>query len=141
MRVFYIFNVKDEIYDIYNDKSNSLYKIYSHIYNLSDNELNYAKTLLDQLNNTFDKDVLDTKLFIKLHKEVPYSKRGEIHYINNLYKDEISKLIIRKRYIKIITESNTSSFFSILQKFNLNLFICDFSNSFYFFLDELKTLV
>ena len=141
MRVFYIFNVKDEIYDIYKDKGNSLYKIYSHIYNLSDNELNYAKTLLDQLNNIFDKEVLDIKLFIKLHKEVPYSKRGEIHYINNLYKDEISKLIIRKRYIKVITESNTSSFFNILQKFNLNLFICDFSNSFYFFLDEIKTLV
>lgn len=141
MKVFYIFNVKDEIYELYNNKPESLYKMYNHIYNLSDNELNYAKTLLDQLNETFDKEILDTKLFIKLHKEVPYSKRGDIHYFNNLYKDEISKLIIRKRYIKVTTEKNTSSFFNILINFNYNLFVCDFSNSLYFFLDSIKTLV
>ena len=72
---------------------------------------------------------------------MPYSKRGEIHYMNNLYKDEISKLIVKNKYIKIETETNFSSFFEILSNYDNNFFVCDFDYLDFFFIDSIKVLV
>lgn len=61
--------------------------------------------------------------------------------MNNLYKDEVSKLIVRNKYIKIETETNFSSFFEILKKLDKDLFVCDFEYLDFFFIDRIKTLV
>lgn len=141
MRVFYIFKIKDEFKYLYKDNNSTLFNILKHIYNLPINDLKYAKTLLSQIVEDIDKEKLDRDLFIKLHQKIPYSKRGEIHYMNNLYKNEISKLIVKNKYIKIETETNFSSFFEILKKLDNNLFICDFKYLDFFYLDRIKTLV
>lgn len=141
MRVFYIFKIKDEFKCLYKDKYSTLFSILKHIYNLPLNDIKYAKTLLSQIVSDIDKEKMDRDLFIKLHQKIPYSKRGEIHYMNNLYKDEVSKLIVRNKYIKIETETNFSSFFEILKKLDKDLFVCDFEYLDFFFIDRIKTLV
>ncbi len=141
MRVFYIFKIKDEFISLYKNNESMLYNILKQIYYLPKEEINYAKTLLNQLVNNIDKEYIDRDIYIKMHQKMPYSKRGEVHYMNNLYKDEISKLIVKYKYIKIETETNFSSFFNILKKYNNNLFVCDFEYLDFFFLDRIKTLV
>lgn len=141
MRVFYIFNIKKEFKDLYIDTPSVLFNILKQIYYLNDSELNYAKTLLNQLTNKLEKKDLDRYLFIKLHREMPYSKRDDTHYMNNLYKNEISKLKVRRSYIKIETESNFSSFFSIINNLDGYFFACDFECSDYFFINRIKILV
>ena len=138
MRKFYVFNIKEEFKELYNDNSYFLFNILRNIYNLDSSEVSYALTLLDQLENRFDKYEMDKYIYIKLHKEVPYSKKGEVHYINNLFKDEVSKMIVTNRYIKIISDSNYSSFFDILSTLGDNYFVCDFNYLNYFFIDKLK---
>lgn len=141
MRVFYLFNIKDEFASLYKKNESNLFNIFRYIYNLNKEDIEYANTLFRQLTNNIDKSDIDKYLFIKLHKEIPYSKRGDTHIINNLYRNEISKLIAKNNYIKIITEIDSSSFFNIISKLNMNLFACDFSNIDFFFLDRIKHLV
>lgn len=140
MRVFYIFNIKNEFKYLYEDNPSSLFNILKQIYYLQKNDIVYGQALFKQLINNFNKTYLDNYLFIKLHQNMPYSKRGNIHYINNLYKDEISRLIIKKTFIKLEIENNNSSFFPFLQE-NNNLFACDFEYSDFFWIDKAKSLV
>ena len=138
MRVFYIFNIKQEIKYLYEDCPSNLFNMLKQIYFLNDNNISYGKTLFNQLVNKFDKTAIDNYLFIKFHHDMPYSKRGDIHYINNLYKNEISRLKVKKAYIKLEIESNSSSFFEILKE-NKYLFACDFEYLDFFWLDNKKT--
>lgn len=136
MRVFYIFKIKQEFNDLYKDNQMVLYNILKKIYNMSSYDMNYAKTLLNQLILDFDKELIDRNIFIKLHQTIPYSKRGNTHYMNNLYKDEISNLTVKNKYLKIETENKFSSFFNILNELDDNLFVCNFTDDFCFFLTE-----
>ena len=142
MKVFYIFKIKKEIRNLYNSNQNALYNILKNIFiNKSKENIIYKKSILEQLIDLFNKDDLDRNLFILLHKKLIYCKRENIHYINDLYKDEISRMIIKNTYIKIYTETNYSSFFEIISNFDNNLFVCDFFQDNYFFIDRIKTLV
>lgn len=141
MRVFYIFNIKEEFKYLYKDHFFDLFHMLKKIYSLKEEDLLYGKTLFHQLTSSFNKIDLDNLLFIKLHQDMPYSKRGNIHYMNNLYKNEVSRLEIKTAYIRLELESNTSSFLEILGQLNKNLFACDFEHFEYFFIEQSKNLV
>lgn len=141
MRVFYVFCIKEEFKYLYKDSPLALYEILKQIYYLGNEDILYGENIFKQLTEEIDKEELDCKLFIKLHQYMPYSKREDIHFINNLYKEEISRLRIKKSYIKIQAEATFSSFFQYLDELNSNFFACDFKNYDFFFLDSIKTLV
>ncbi len=136
MRVYFIFSIKLEFINLYYNNKNILYSILKQIYYLDSNELKYGYNIYNQLINDIDKNDLDKFLYIKLHRNIPYSKRENIHIYNNLYKDEVSKLIVKRSYIKLETENNYSSFFKYLKEYNNSLFVCDFKNQDYFFLKD-----
>ena len=140
MRVYFIFDIKEQFISLYQNNYRVLYNILRQIYYLDKEEISYAYTLFSQLINKIDKNTIDRQIFLKCHKDIPYSKRGNTHYINNLYKDEISRLIIKKTFIKLEIENNNSSFFPFLQE-NNNLFACDFEYSDFFWIDKAKSLV
>lgn len=141
MRVFYLFKIKEVFKALYKEESSKLYQILRQIYYLDKTNLSYALTLLNQIEEKINKNDIDRELFIRLHKKIPYSKRGEIHYINNLYKEEISRMVIKTRYIKIETESKDSSFLEELKNLDSDFFVCDFHSRDFFWLEERKTLV
>ena len=140
MKVYFIFDIKDEFIKLYSGNEFVLYSILKQIYYLDKNDLSFGYNLFNQLTNKINKQELDKKLFIQFHQDIPYSKKGQTHYINNLYKDEISRLIIKRSYIKLESEQNFSTFFSILKNFSNNFFVCNFTDLDYFFLknDELS---
>lgn len=138
MKVYFIFDVKEQFISLYQNNYRVLYNILRQIYYLDREEVNYAYTLFRQLVNTIDKNTIDRDIFLKLHRDIPYSKRGNVHYINNLYKDEVSRLTIKKSYIRLETEQLNSSFFEVLKKYSSNYFVCDFKNYNYFFLSSSK---
>lgn len=141
MKVYFIFDIKDEYINLYQNNKNVLYNILKQIYYLEKEDVQYGFNLFNQLINKIEKELVDRFIFLKLHQSMPYSKRGGIHYMNNLYKDEISRLIVKKSYIKLEAEQPTSSFFHTLENYYKNYFVCDFENQNYFFLSDIKTLV
>lgn len=137
MRVYFIFQMKEEYKNLYKGKESSLYQILMSIYKLDNEEVEYGYNLLKQMTIPINKEEIDRDLFVKLHREYPYSKREGIHYYNQLYKDEVSRLIVKNCYIKLEADNDTSSFFYYLKDFSDNFFVCDFNNRFHcFFLDE-----
>ena len=103
---------------------------------LDKQEVEYGYNLFTQLIIPFKKDDFDRKLFIDLHQDIPYSKRKNVHYINNLYLNEVSRLVVCNYYLKLEVEQNFSSFFKILNRENKNLFVCCFKKTDFFFLDD-----
>lgn len=136
MRVYFIFDIKEEFINLYKGNERVLYNILKQIYYLEKEEVEYGYHLFKQLINSLDKIKIDRYLFLKLHQDIPYSKRNNIHYYNNLYKDEVSRLEVKHSYIKIETEQLSSSFFHYLTLLNHRLFVCEFKYQDYFFLDE-----
>ena len=108
--------VKDEFKKLYKGNERILFSILKQLYYLDKSELMYGYNLFSQLTNSINKRQLDQKIFIELHQEIPYSKRNQIHYINNQYKNEISRLEIKRSYIKLELEQENSTFFKMLEQ-------------------------
>lgn len=136
MRIYFIFNIKEEFISLYKDNQRVLYNILRQIYYLDKSEVNYGYNLFSQLILPIDKNRIDRDLFVKMHQDIPYIKRKDVHIINNLYKDEISRLTIKKCYMKLEIEQKFSSFFDIISKYSNNLFVCEFYYHDFFFLHE-----
>lgn len=136
MKVYFIFDVKEEFIKLYTGNERVLFTILKQIYYLEKEEVVFGYNLFSQLTNPINKAEIDRQIFIQFHQDVPYSKKGQIHYINNLYKDEISRLIVKRSYIKLESEQEFSTFFSILKNFSSNYFVCNFQEPNYFFLNK-----
>ena len=136
MKVYYIFKLKDEFVNLYSDTPSVLYNILKTIFYLEKEEIEYGYNLFTQLIIPFNKSEFDKELFIDLHQDIPYSKRKDTHYINNLYLNEVSRLNVGNYYLKLEVEQNFSSFFKILNRKSNNLFVCCFKKTDFFFLDD-----
>ena len=134
MKVYYIFKLKDEFMDLYKDTPSVLYNILRNIYYLDREEVDYGYNLFKQLTLPIDKNKLDRELFIRFHQDIPYSKRKDIHYINNLYMNEVSRLLVNNSYLRLELEQNYSTFFKVLKEEDNNLFACSFQKCDFFFL-------
>jgi len=141
MRIYYVFDIKNEYVSLYNETPNSLYNVLYQLYYMRKKDVEYGFNMFKQLTNKIDDNQVDQDIFIKLHTKMTYVKKGKNHIINNLYKDEISVLKVKKSYILINCNKSYTNFFNILLEQNKNYFVCDFNNRDYFFLSNIKTLV
>lgn len=141
MRSYYIFSVKEEFVKLYRDRPSSLYEILKQIYCLNKKDLDYAVQVFSSLTEKIERDYLNQKIYVKYHAEMIYSKTDTEHIINNLYKDEISILTIKRSHMLLTTNHSFSSFFNILVDYDPCYFVCDFINQDYFFLNDIKILV
>ncbi len=139
MRMYYIFNVKREIAMLYHNSPSSLFKILENIYYMHEEDINYGFSIFRQITNTIKVDMLNNNLYIKLHKDLVYSKINNEHIINDLYNDEVSILKIKKSHLLLESNKSYSSFFKILYEDNPDYFICDFKEKDFFFICDLKT--
>lgn len=141
MKIYYVFNIKKDIFEIYHNTPSVLFNFLNRIYMSNKEDLNYANILFKQVANKYNKELLDLKIFIKYHNKLIYSKRKEEHIINNLYKNEISIMKIKRSYIIINSNSDYTEFFKLINYFYKNCLVCDFNNSNYFYIEDIKSLV
>ncbi len=141
MRRFYIFSIREELLSLYSENPGNLYKILDSIYKMDEEELTYAFNLFKQICISIDSLDLNNQIYLKMHNDLIYTKLGNEHIINNLYKDEVSILKIKKSHLVLDCNSSYSSFFKFLNKLNKNYFICDFKSGDYFFLKDIELVV
>ena len=141
MRRFYIFSIREELLELYKENPDNLYKILNSIYHMKEEEIVYAYNLFQQICIKIDNLDINNKLYLKLHNDLVYTKLQDEHIINNLYKDEISVLKVKKSHLILDCNTSYSSFFNILNQNNANFFICDFQSGDYFFLNEVQLVV
>ncbi len=141
LRVFYIFNLKKEVYEVYKETPSVLFNFFKNLYFMKKEEIDYGKSIFNQVAELFNKEKIDLKTFILLHNKFKYLKRNEEHIINDLYHNEISIMKVRKTYIVVNCNTNFTDFFQIISNEYKNCFVCDFINNDYFYLSRLKMLV
>ena len=131
MRKYYLFVFKKEYYNFYKNKSYVLYKILENLYNLKSYDFSYGiniykemclpfsyKVLKNYIDNKINNNKISNKVIkIKNNKEVVYLQLG------------YAKVIIK-------TNVNTPKIFKIFNIYNKNIFICDFQNNDYFWLNN-----
>ncbi len=137
MRMYYIFNIKREIIKLYQNNPISLYKMLENIYFMKEDEFDYGYNLFKQIVLSNDIPKLNNDIYIKLHKDLIYSKIDNEHIINDLYHDEVSILKIKKSRIMLESNKSYSSFFKILNELNDNYFVCDFKEKDFFFINNI----
>lgn len=138
MRIYYAFKIKKEFYDIYKETPSVLYNFLNQLYHFRKEDLDYGSNLFKQITTSLNKDELDKKLFVKLHNKMKYCKKGDEHIINNLYKDEVSIMKIKNSCIVINCNKNCPEFFEFLSEEEDNIFVCDFINHDYFYVNQIK---
>ena len=141
VRMYYIFNVKDDIANLYKNNPSSLYKILESIYYMHKEEVDYGFNIFKQITEKIKVRELNNELYIKMHKELIYSKTDYEHVINDLYHDEVSILKVKSSYLLLESNKSYSSFFKLLNNINPNYFVCDFmEKDFFFMYNIVKTI-
>ena len=132
--MYYIFNVKDDIANLYKNSPSNLYKILESIYYMHKEEVDYGFNIFKQITNRIRVYELNNNLYIKMHRDLIYSKTDSEHVINDLYHDEVSILKVKSSHLLLESNKSYSSFFKLLNNINPNYFVCDFKEKDFFFM-------
>ena len=134
MRTFYIFKINSMFQTFYNDKSNILYKMFYEIYNSCDDEIINNFRLFERITIPFNKKVFNNYILLKHKDDLYYNKNDNKHIINNA--NEVSKLIVNVTHLKIKSNKNINSFIRDIMDTKESVFVIDFKNEDYFWLNE-----
>lgn len=136
MRTFYIFKVKEEYAILTKNNPYQLFRMLEFIYNLDKGEISKGVDLFYKLVEKLNSKALDIQLFKKYRDNYFYTKFKNIHQVNNIYKKEESKLVVRNHYLLLESTIIKPAFLEDLKNVS-NLFLCDFENKDYFWLEKL----
>lgn len=136
MREFYIFYINNEFkYDIKLDPY-ILYKVFEELHNINKIDMKYGVNIYNNITKPINKKFMNNKIYNEYKNNDSYTKFMNNHRYNDYYSNEKSLLIVKNSYIKLDTSSINSSFLKSLQKFK-NLFVCDFNNKDYFWVESI----
>lgn len=124
MREYNLFVIKDEYFNFYNNKPEYLYEILNKLNNFSSN-MNYGITLYEQLCNKIDIEIL------KYYLNNKYGlSNNKVFYLDNVFIElKYSRIVVRSKY-------NYPRIMKSFNCYNRNIFVCDFKNNDYFFLNS-----
>lgn len=136
MRTFYAFKINREFSILMKKNPYHLFSTLESIYHLDKQEWQLGMDLFHYLITPFNPKELDVHIFKNYKNNYFYTKFKNVHRMNNIYKEEETKLVVNKTYLLIRSTIERPSFLKILAK-EKNLFLCDFENKDYFWLDSL----
>jgi len=141
MRIYYVFNIKEDYYQLYKDYPRALYNLLLEIYEMNKDDIDYGYSLFKQIAKPIDKEYMDKDISLFLKDQMRYSRTNGEHIINNIFSHEVSIMKIKRTHIVINTIQSYTEFFEIMDRYQCYFFACDFQNDDYFFLTRIKTLV
>lgn len=142
MRSYYIFNIKEPLYNLYYKKEYVLYDVLEELYKLNRKDLVLGYKFFNEFALPFNKAILNEYIYNSERNNVTYIKNLNNHIIHDRFNNENSTLTVYNSHILLKTDKDISRFFALLNKYNSNLFICDFNNHDYFWLSNIvKVLV
>ena len=139
MRTFYIFNINNSFCTLMKNNPYHLFKTMDDIHNFNVSDANVAYDLFNQIVDPFNKSKINNKLFKEEKDNDFYSKYKNVHRIQNKYIPEDSMLIVNNAFLMLESNILKPTFLINLKEYK-NLFVCDFKNKDYFWLNELVCL-
>ena len=136
MRTFYVFNINDYFFSMYRETPYRIYEMLEDIYHIKNYNLRMTVRLYSQMVNRINKLMMNEYIYNNYHIYEDYTRENNTHNIVTNY--ECSKLVVGITHLKIKTNRNYPVFFESLNRYNNNIFVCDFENKDYFWLDKIK---
>lgn len=138
MRIYYIFLIREEMYEITKNNPQKLFEALEKIHLMSSNNLPLSIKAYEKIIKPLEKENID--LLIKNINEdnINYTCFNNTHLINDFYTSENSKLVLNNTYMKLKSNASFPSFFKDIRKMPF-LFVCDFINMDYFYLGEISS--
>ena len=131
MRKYYLFIIKNDYYKMYKKNSSVLYKTLFNLYNIKTSNLTYGLSLYDNLCNINSKKLLVNYIKKKYKYEMFSSKIIKLDL-----DDENTFIQVNYSCIIIVSSNNFPTIFKILNIYNKRIFVCDFKNNDYFWLND-----
>lgn len=138
MRIYYIFLIKQEVYELTKKKPENLYKLLESIYLLNNDDVVLGYKMFDKICESITKKNIHKLINETNIDNLSYTCYRNAHMINDFLNNETTKLILNNSHIKIKSNSLYPSFFKNLENIP-NLFVCDFINMDYFYLKEVSS--
>ncbi len=136
MRTYYVFKIKEPYSNLTKSSPYNLYKVLENIYYLNSDQITIAYNFFSQIRDYFNKEKLDNNIYKYYKNKDNYSKINYTHMIYDYFTKEKTKLIINKSYLYLKSTKEIPTFLKTLSKKD-NLFVCDFTNKDYFWLEEI----
>jgi len=135
MRTFYIFKIKRELTILTKETPYNLFRTIENLYYLDNDSLGVSFKIYNDLFELYDKEYINKRINNLFKNNRYYSNDGDIHTIDNKYKPEKSTLKVYKSHILLKSDViNPTLLVNYLMADNL--FVCDFKNKDYFWLNE-----
>lgn len=136
MRIFYLFKIKNQYATLTKKHPYNLYKTIEQIYRLTPEELTIATNIFDQISDTFNKEKINKKIYDNYKEQDTYTNYLNTDIINDYFTKEQTKLIVNKSYMLIKSTKQIPLFLKEIKSKD-NIFICDFQNKDYFWLEQI----
>ena len=135
MRTFYIFKIKKELTILTKETPYNHFRTIENLYYQDNDTMGVSFKIYNDLFDLFDKDYLNKRIDNLFKSNRYYSSEGDIHKITNKYRPENSTLKVYKSHILLKSDVINPT---LLVNFLMtdNLFVCDFKNKDYFWLNE-----
>lgn len=134
MRTYYVFKINKYFSYVYKNKPYKIYKTIEEIYHVKEYDMVLTYKIYEQIALTFNKTKLN-EYFNEVYKGNNfYHKNNNTHIYSDNY--EYTKLVVTNSNLKIKSNINNPIFFKDINNCYDNIFICDFINKDYFWLDK-----
>ncbi len=135
MRTFYIFKINREMTILTKDVPYNLFRMIENLYYLDSIQSSMSMQVFQDIFTILDKEYLDKRINNLFKSNRYYHYQDGNHYIVNKYKPENTLLKVYKTHIILKTDClNPTLLVNYLM--SDNLFVCDFKNKDYFWLNE-----
>jgi len=134
VRTYYIFKINKYFSYVYKNKPYKIYKTIEEIYHVKEYDMVLTYKIYEQIAVTFSKNKINELLKSLYNENMFYHNNNNNNIYNNNY--EYTKLVVTNSNLKIKSNINNPIFLKDINEFYDNIFICDFVNKDYFWLDK-----
>ncbi len=135
MRTYYIFRINKYFAYIYKKWPYKMYKIVEELYNTKDYDMLSTYRYYKKFAINFNKLSLNEYIYNLNKRDKNYYRDNNTHIINN---EKYNKLVINSTCMILKTDDIYSIFLNDINTYLDNIFICDFKNKDYFWLESLN---
>ena len=135
MRTYYIFKINKYFAYIYKKWPYKMYKIIEELYYTKDYDMLISYKYYQKFATLYNKLVLNEYIYNLNKDNKNYHRDNNVHIIKN---EKYNKLTISNTCLILKTDDIYSVFLNDLNTHLDNIFVCDFKNKDYFWLDSLN---
>lgn len=136
MKTYYIFKINSYFAYVYQNKPYKMYKMLEELYHTKEYDIVLTYRMYEQLAIPFSKSKLNDFVSEVYKGCSNYYRNNNTHILNTTTSS--SKLVIGGANLKIKSTVNYPTFFDVIMSYSDNLFVCDFINKDYFWLDKIR---